>query len=171
MALKIGCMGHLVRLAPKFLDSWESHHLSKAALKRSLNFSIFITTSGTLILAHCVKRLLPTQRKRVSNFFKDDVDFSVHFHKKSVKKYHVFDWMCVRTLARNCKISSYIIYIAAALELQYTIIMNFKSSRIPYVNWISNADVLKRLYSHEKGLKGILPILKKNTSCLSTLCL
>ena len=90
-------------------------------------------------VGNTVKRLWPTQRKRVSNFFKDDVDFSVHFHKKSVKKYHVFDWMCVRTLARNCKISSYIIYIAAALELQYTIIMNFKSSRIPYVNWISNA--------------------------------
>ena len=55
MALKIGRMGHLVRPKPKFLDSWESNHLSKAALKRSLNFSIFITTSGTLILAHCVK--------------------------------------------------------------------------------------------------------------------
>ena len=54
MALKIGRMGRLVRPKPKFLDSWESNHLSKAALKRSLNFSIFITTSGTLILAHCV---------------------------------------------------------------------------------------------------------------------
>ena len=49
MALKIA--------RTKFLDSWESHHLSKAALKRSLNFSIFITMSGTLILAHCVKFL------------------------------------------------------------------------------------------------------------------
>ena len=57
MALKICCMGHLVQPAPKFLDSWESHHLSKAALKRSLNFSIFIDTTGTLILAHCVKYL------------------------------------------------------------------------------------------------------------------
>ena len=118
-------------------------------------------------VGNTVKRIWPTQRKRVSNFFKDDVDFSVHFHKKSVKKYHVFDWMCVRTLARNCKISSYIIYIAAALELQYTIIMNFKSSRIPYVNWISNADVLKRLYSHEKGLKGT-PYLKNTSSSIYT---
>ena len=56
MALKIGRMGRLVRPTPKFLDSWESHHLSKAALKRSLNFSIFIDTTGTLILAHCVKQ-------------------------------------------------------------------------------------------------------------------
>ena len=40
-------------------------------------------------VGNTVKRLWPTQR--VSNFFKDDVDFSVHFHKKSVKKYHVFD--------------------------------------------------------------------------------
>ena len=55
MALKIGRMGRLVRLAPKFLDSWKSHQLSKAALKRSLNFSIFIDTTGILILAHCVK--------------------------------------------------------------------------------------------------------------------
>ena len=54
MALNIGRMGCLVRPKPKFLDSWESNHLSKAALKRSMNFSIFITTSGTLILAHCV---------------------------------------------------------------------------------------------------------------------
>ena len=29
---------------------------SKAALKRSLNFLIFMETSGTLILAHCVKQ-------------------------------------------------------------------------------------------------------------------
>ena len=42
-------------------------------------------------VGNTVKRNWPTQRKRVSNFFKDDVDFSVHFHKKSVKKYHVFD--------------------------------------------------------------------------------
>ena len=54
MALKIGHMCRLVRSKPKFLDSWESNHLSKAALKRSLNFSIFIDTTGTLILAHCV---------------------------------------------------------------------------------------------------------------------
>ena len=54
MALKIGRMGHLVQPAPKFLNSWESHYLSKAALKRSLNFSIFMETTGTLILAHCV---------------------------------------------------------------------------------------------------------------------
>ena len=54
MALKIGRMGRLVWPTPKFLDSWESHHLSKAALKRSLNFSIFMKTTGTLILAHCV---------------------------------------------------------------------------------------------------------------------
>ena len=55
MALKIGHMCRLVRPKPKFLDSWESNHLSKAALKRSLNFLIFIDTTGTLILAHCVK--------------------------------------------------------------------------------------------------------------------
>ena len=55
MALKIGRMGRLVWPKPKFLDPWESNHLSKAALKISLNFLIFITTSGTLILAHCVK--------------------------------------------------------------------------------------------------------------------
>ena len=48
-------MGRLMQPAPKFLDSWESNHLSKAALKRSLNFSIFMDTTGTLILAHCVK--------------------------------------------------------------------------------------------------------------------
>ena len=47
-------MGRLVRPNPKFLDSWDSYHLSKAALKRSLNFSIFMETTGTLILAHCV---------------------------------------------------------------------------------------------------------------------
>ena len=58
MALKSGRMGRLVRPRPKFLDSWESNHLSKAALKRSLNFLIFITTNGTLILAHCVKKSL-----------------------------------------------------------------------------------------------------------------
>ena len=60
MALKIGRMGRLVRPTPKFLDSWESHHLSKAALKRSLNFWIFIDTTGTLILAHCVKCCMHT---------------------------------------------------------------------------------------------------------------
>ena len=54
MALNIGRMGRLVRPKPKFLVSWDSNHLSKAALKRSLNFSIFMDTSGTLILAHCV---------------------------------------------------------------------------------------------------------------------
>ena len=54
MALNISRMGCLVRPKPKFLDSWESNHLSKAALKRSLNFSIFMETTGTLILAHCV---------------------------------------------------------------------------------------------------------------------
>ena len=51
-------MGRLVRPNPKFLDSWDSYHLSKAALKRSLNFSIFMDTTGTLILAHCVKIML-----------------------------------------------------------------------------------------------------------------
>ena len=57
MALNIGRMGRLVRPKPKFLDSWESNHLSKALLKRSLNFSIFMDTTGTLILAHCVKAM------------------------------------------------------------------------------------------------------------------
>ena len=55
MPLKMGRIGRLVRPKPKFLVSWDSNHLSKAALKRSLNFSIFMDTSGTLILAHCVK--------------------------------------------------------------------------------------------------------------------
>ena len=58
MTLNIGRMGRLVQPKPKFLDSWETYRLSKAALKRSLNFSIFIDTTGTLILAHCVKTLM-----------------------------------------------------------------------------------------------------------------
>ena len=41
-------------------------------------------------VGNTVKRLWHTQRKRVSSFFKDDVDFSVHFHKKSVKKISCF---------------------------------------------------------------------------------
>ena len=54
MALKSGRMGRLVRPIPKFLDSWESNHLSKAAREKKLDFSIFMDTTGTLILAHCV---------------------------------------------------------------------------------------------------------------------
>ena len=42
------------------LDRWlDSHESKKTALKRSLNFLIFIDTTGTLILAHCVKIRVP----------------------------------------------------------------------------------------------------------------
>ena len=83
MALKIGCMGHLVRPAPKFLDSWESHHLSKAALKRSLNFLIFIT-SGTLILAHCVKNSQQCQQL-IQSCLQDCICPIRRWHQKRLK--------------------------------------------------------------------------------------
>ena len=84
MVLKFGRMGCLVRPAPKFLDSWESHHLSKAALKRSLNFSIFIDTTGTLILAHCVKQSSHNKKlceQQIRNYYHSDniLEFIVFF--------------------------------------------------------------------------------------------
>ena len=52
--------------------------------------NLYAENSTIAGVGNTVKRLWPTQRKRVSNFFKDDVDFSVYFHKKSVKKISCF---------------------------------------------------------------------------------